>query len=206
MKFQVVSFDLQGTLSDLSFSEEFWNITLPALYSRSKNVPFDEAKNMISNKSKEIGAYDWRYYSVKYWTDSLGLNLSVIDALGFISSKPRFYNEYLPYLKELGGSAKLIIISTACREFIDVELGSQKKLFTDAYSAVDDFEIGGKPSHLYTKICKRLNVAPQKTLHIGDDYEMDVKNAKLAGVETFYFNAKSPKTELAESLKNFLRV
>ena len=62
MKYKVISFDMQGTLTDSSFSDEFWMETLPSLYSKSKNVSLKEAKKILKEKFKDYGVYDYRWF------------------------------------------------------------------------------------------------------------------------------------------------
>lgn len=205
MKFLVISFDLQGTLSPLSISEEFWSDVLPCLYAKNQNMPLVEAKKSLLQKSKKFDLYDYRYYSVKYWLKKLRIDISVRDALSYISLGSHVYKEYIPCLEELSAKVNLIVVSSACREFIDLELGLHKNIFSRTYSAVDDFGIGGKPPELYVKICEELNVTSGSILHIGDDHEMDIRNAKNAGLKTFYFNRDISQCDLVESLKNYLR-
>jgi len=43
----VVSFDLEGTLLDMTFSEKVWNEGLPRLYAEKYRLDFSEAKKIV---------------------------------------------------------------------------------------------------------------------------------------------------------------
>lgn len=204
MKFEVVSFDLQGTLSDSAFSDEFWLETLPLLYSKKKGISLEAAKQTLNQKFKDWGKYDYRYYSLKYWLDELDLTIAFADVIKQMKNKPLFFEEMKALLSELYGKTKLIIISSTTREFIDLELGDNKRYFDNVYSSLDDFSIPGKPVNLYKQISLILNVNPSNMIHIGDSKDMDIDNAKDAGFETFFFDKTQPKEKVIEHIKQVL--
>lgn len=198
----VISFDLQGTLSDPAFSDEFWMETLPLLYAQNGNCSLEKAKEELKKRFIEYGKYDLRYYSTKYWIKELKQELGFEDIQRKIKNKPLLFKDILKLIRELLGKTKLIIISSTTHEFINTELGKHKIYFDKVYSSIDDFGIAGKPKELYTKIAKLLGISPSKIIHIGDDYEMDIQNAKEAGFKTFYFDKTQSREKLIESLRN----
>jgi len=201
MKFDIISFDLQGTLSDAAFSDEFWLETLPKLNAKYKRISLKKSKELLKNEFKKYGKYDSRYYSVKYWMKELEQNLSFEDLQKKMRNKPVFFDDTLGLIKTLQKKAKLIIISSTTRDFIDVELGEHKTYFDEVYSSLDDFNIAGKPKEIYLKIANIMKTNPARILHIGDNYEMDIENANEAGFKTFYFDRSKPRTRLIEDLK-----
>ncbi len=204
MKYKIISFDLQGTLSDCSFSDEFWIETLPELYSEKKEISLENAKKELGKQFKKIGRYDSRYYSVNYWLEQLNIKLSFKDLVKLIKNKPIFFKDSTELVKDLSKKFSLVISSSTTREFINIELGTNQKYFKKIFSSIDDFNIPGKPKKFYLELSKNLNVKPEEILHVGDDSEMDVENAKLAGLNTFYFDRKLPRAELMGRLKELL--
>lgn len=204
MKYQVISFDLQGTLSDSAFSDEFWLETLPRLYAKSKRVTVKKAKKELKAMFQKWGKYDYRYYSLEYWLKELGLVINFNEIIALMNSKPCFFRETIPLLKKLKQKVKLILVSTTTKEFIDAELGARKKHFTHIFSSLDDFNIAGKPTEIYVKIAEQLKVAGSKILHIGDCQEMDIENAQKAGWQTFFFDKEIPKRKVLSELNKRL--
>lgn len=201
MNFDVVSFDLQGTLSDSAFSDEFWFETLPLLYSQKKCISLEEASAELKKIFKEFGKYDYRYYSLQYWLKELGVDLKFDEIIALMKNKPHFFEDTKELLKELNGKATLIIISSTTNEFIRVEMQGNEKYFNKIFSSLDQFNIPGKPEEIYLKIGKILNVQKDKILHIGDSQEMDIENAKKAGLHTFYFDKSLPRPVMVEQLR-----
>ena len=191
MKYDVVSFDMQGTLTDSAFSDEFWLEVLPQLYARRHNMPLERAKSELRDFFARIGKYDYRYYSLQYWLDELGI--SAQDALKRIESRPQFFDDTRLLLEELKDRVTPVIVTSATREFIERELGDNKKYFKAVYSTLDDLNIAGKPAEVYKRIAQSLRVPPCRILHVGDSKEMDVDNARTAGCATFFFDNRQPR-------------
>lgn len=204
MKYKVISFDLQGTLSDHAFSDEFWLELLPKLYSESRGVSLDEAKESLQKKFKEYGRYDYRYYSVQYWVKELELKLSFDDIRKRIHSKPFLFADILKIIEGLYGRVKIIIISSTTNEFIESELGDKRKYFAHIYSSLDSFGIAGKPKELYLKIAGMLGTKPAEMIHIGNSEESDIRNAEAAGLHTFFWDEKEARETLIAKLKKIL--
>ncbi|MDP2672572.1 MAG: HAD family hydrolase [Nanoarchaeota archaeon] len=205
MQYKVISFDLQGTLSDHLFSDEFWIEILPKFYSEKNNISLEQAKKDLHKQFKEIGRYDFRYYSVKYWLKKINMIISFKKIIKLTKNKPLFFDDVTELVKDLSKKVNLVISSSTTKDFINVELGVNKKYFKKVFSSLDDFNIPGKPKEFYLKLAKKLGVKPEEILHVGDDEEMDIKNARLAGLNTFYFDRKLPREELINRLNKFLR-
>jgi putative hydrolase of the HAD superfamily len=204
MKFEIVSFDLQGTLSDSAFSDEFWMETLPELYSESRGIPLGEAKEELKELFKGYGKYDFRYYSFDYWMKELGLDLTLQNVMKHMKNKPLFFEEWKEFLSELKGKYKLIICSSTTKEFIQAELGENKGYFDYVFSSIDDLGIAGKPKDFYEKVLEKIGVPAERVIHIGDMKEMDIDNAKKAGLEAFCFDKSLPKKKIIKKLRHML--
>lgn len=204
MEFEIVSFDLQGTLSDGAFSDEFWLETLPFLYAQKETIPLEKARNILKKQFKEFGKYDSRYYSLQYWLKELKIDFNFDQIMKLMKNKPHFFEDGKKLLKELNGKTNLIIISSTTKEFIDVEMQGNEKYFSQIFSSLDQFNIPGKPKEVYQKIAQKLGVQNNKILHIGDSKEMDIDNAKKAGFHTFYFDNTLPRPVVIKQLREFL--
>ena len=204
MKYDYISFDLQGTLSDSAFSDEFWLNVLPGIYANSKNIPEPDAKKYLTGFFKKIGKYDLRYYSTGYWLKELDPTLSFSQVTKLFKTKPYIFPDTLKIIKNLRLKTKLIISSSTTYDFINIEMGDEKKYFSNIFSSVDDFSIAGKPKEFYKKIIGILNISPEKIIHIGDDREMDIKNAKSAGIETYFFDRSKSRKKSINDLMRFI--
>lgn len=198
---KITSFDLQGTLSDAAFSDEFWLSLLPRLWAEKKKMPLGEAKERLKSFFKKIGRYDPRYYSTTYWLDLLGIGFPELRRQ---LKEPILYRDAVELLQHLHGKTRVIVISSTTRDFIDLEIGDARGYCDAIYSSIDDFSIPGKPPKLFKKIAGKLDVSPSDILHIGDDREMDVENARAAGCHAIYFDRSRPRDEMMDELWKLL--
>jgi len=185
-----VSFDLQGTITESDFCDSLWINIIPRIYALRKNISEQEAKIEIKNIYGENAIYNLKYYDDNYWTKMLEFN--AIEELEKIGKKPKIDGQFIEIIKNL--KTKKIIISTTTNLFINTELGKEAQYFDKLYSCVDYFKIGGKTPEVFIKVAKELNLKPQEILHIGDNYIMDIENAKKAGVNTIHFNGNTDET------------
>ena len=179
---KLISFDLQGTISNSNFSDTFWLKILPEKYSKHYNIGIQEAKDNLKNFFKEVGKYDFKYYDEKYWENLLNFNtkyeLEKID-------KPKLDLKILDFISK--SKIPCVIFSTTTHTFIDFELGEYQALFKTCISTLEDFHIAGKPAIAFKKLATMFKIDPQEILHIGDNLEMDIKNPQTAGCKTLLY-------------------
>lgn len=179
-----LSLDLQGTLSKVDFSDNFWLELLPQAYAKRHAIGLAEAKKRLRREFSEAGKYDIRYYDDSYWVARLGFDTLQLIEAGTL--RPEL-DEALFNLIELLDIPK-IIVSTTTNTFINYELGDKKQLFVSTYSCVDDFNVGGKTPEVFRMIAAAQGISPNNILHIGDNSEMDVLNAERAGVQALLYD------------------
>ena len=76
---RLISFDLQGVVSDATFSDTFWLEELPKLYAKRHNVDVAVAKRSLGDMFKAMGKYDLRYYDDAYWGAELGFSTAAVS-------------------------------------------------------------------------------------------------------------------------------
>jgi len=193
-----LSFDLQGTLSDSKFSDNFWIEILPQKYAILNNISLEEAKKTLKEYFKEIGIYDIKYYNDKYWSNKL--NFDTVFELDKMQVKPELNIKLFEFITTI--ELPKIIISTTTNLFIDYELGGKKNIFEKTYSCVDDFNSGGKTSEIFEKVLLELDIKSEEMLHIGDNNEMDVVNAEKIGINAIIY--KNNDNEVIEKIKEYI--
>lgn len=179
-----ISLDLQGTLSDSKFSDNFWLEIIPQKYSEKYKITIEDANKILKQKFKEYGVYNLLYYDDKYWSEYLNFNTK--QELDKSKIRPSINKEVYKYFNKI--DLPKIIISTTTDLFINYELGEKIKEFEKIYSCVNSFGIGGKTDEVYQKVARELKVNPKEILHIGDNSLMDVENAKRAGVNAVLYD------------------
>jgi len=202
MKYKLICFDLQGTLSNADFSDYFWFEVLPLLYKQSKGyLSIEEAKSELKKIFGEYGKYDYRYYSVSYWIKELGLNMTEDEAILLIKKDSVFYGDTLFLIQELNKTNCVIILSTTVRSFIKKELNGREELFQKTYSALDDFNSPGKTKEVYEQLARDYNIEPNEAINIGDNEEMDIVNSSKANWDNFFFDKKIERSVIIEQLR-----
>ena len=181
---KVLSFDLQGTISDAKFSDNFWIELLPMQYANKNNITLEDSKRILRDKFKQMGKYDILYYDDSYWAKEL--DFDTIEVLKEAGINPSLDEKLIKYINKV--NLPKIILSTTTDLFINYELGNEIKLFDRTYSCVNYFNSGGKTKEIFLRVADELKVDSSEILHIGDSVEMDIENAKKANVNTILFD------------------
>src|SRR5262245_29712023 len=150
-RFELVSFDLQGTLSDDAFSADLWLRALPELIARGRGLSFEAAKSHLLESSAAFGQYDYRYYSISYWLEEAGVEISFGDLMAMADPQPCVFPECIDLARELSRETKVIVLSATTRDVIDFELGESSREFDRVYSTLDNLGTPGKPAAIYRK-------------------------------------------------------
>lgn len=206
---KAISFDLQGTLSNSAFSDEFWLTLLPELYAEHHSIDLTQAKGALKEKFAQMGKYDYRYYCARYWLKLLCPGpryLELPDLLPRFKNQPQLYPDTLELVAELKQQFPVIIVSTTTHDFIQLELAEAAQQFNHVFSSLDDFGIAGKTKLVYEKAARHLNVTPNEVLHIGDCKEMDIQNAQAAGCSTFFFDKSKNRAQCLDELGETLQI
>ncbi len=185
---KVVSFDLDGTLVELEFSEWVWSVGIPQLFAEKRGIPFDEAKEIVEEEYRKVGDRSLQWYDIKYWFNFFQLNGHWKSLLNRFSHKIKTYPEVPKVLQDLSPNYRLIIISNAAREFIDieVEVTELRRYFSRIFSATSDFGQIKKTAEFYGGICQLLGISFQEIVHVGDHWEFDYLVPKALGIKGLY--------------------
>ncbi|MFQ6077898.1 MAG: HAD family hydrolase [Thermodesulfobacteriota bacterium] len=187
---KVISFDLDGTLVEPEFSEWVWSVGIPQLFSEKSDIPFDEAKETVEEAYRKVGDRSLQWYDIKYWFDFFQLNGHWESLLNRFSHKIKTYPEVSKVLQDLSPDYRLIIISNAAREFIDIEVEMAKlwKYFSWIFSATSDFGQIKKTGEFYERICQLLGISFREMVHVGDHWEFDYLVPKALGIKALYID------------------
>jgi putative hydrolase of the HAD superfamily len=185
-----ISFDLDGTLVDQEFSEWVWNSGVPQLFAEKRGIPFNEAKEIVEGEYRKVGDGSLQWYDIKFWFDFFQLNGNWKPLLDRFSNKIKTYPEVSRVLQDLSSKHRLIILSNATREFLDieVEVAELRKYFSRIYSATSDFGQIKKTAEFYERICQLLGISTREMVHVGDHWEFDYLVPKGMGISALHID------------------
>ena len=204
---KVVSFDLDGTLVDWSFTDAFWFDCIPRLYAQRWGLGQGEALKEVRRQYDEAGLDRLEWYDIGYWWARFDLPGDWKQLLKECRSKVRAYPDALPALEALRGKYRLIVISNATRELAEVEVehGGLKGYIKRVFSATSDFKVVKKTGEFYLQVLKEIGVTPVEVVHVGDNYAFDYMAAREAGIRAYFLDrsGKHSGSFVVKDLKEF---
>jgi putative hydrolase of the HAD superfamily len=188
---RIVSFDLEGTLVDMTFSDMVWNDGLPRLYALNVGLSFNEARRFILSEYAQIGEDRVEWYDIYYWFRRLGLQGNPQDLMNSYREYVHLFPDTLNVLKRLSQKFRLIIVTNSNRLFIDVLAQPIIQYFDHTFSATSDLGLLKKNPETYRRICEVINVAPSEIVHVGDRLQDDFESPREAGVNAYLLDRQN---------------
>ena len=211
---RVISFDMNGTLTENRFVELVWGEGVPRLYSMTRKMPLEEAKGLVFKEYDRVGEGRVEWYDIKYWFRSLGLGDDWKGLLQSLQHEAKPFSDTVHVLEALNQKYELIVISNASREFIDIELGGTglRGYFAHVFSSTTDFGEVKKTPDVYLKVCRALGIEPKDMVHVGDHRQFDFTVPQELGIKAFHLDRQGKETgefvvhslrEFCEKLKSY---
>jgi len=208
---RLISFDLDSTLVDPTYTTFVWEIGIPRLYAEKHSIDLAEATSIVKAEYEKIGDSSLDWYDISYWFHVFKLPGRWQDLLEEHTEKIRPFPEVKEVMENLVQDYDLIIISNAAREFVEIEIqeANIERYFTRVFSTTSDFKEVKKAAQLYGQIFDIMGVKPFEAIHVGDHYDFDYLVPKGLGIEAYYLDrdGKRPKDEFTvRDLKEFARL
>lgn len=205
---KIISFDMDGTLTDISFVNSVWLQGVPELYSLKNQIPFDEALRQVKFEYDKIGKEKIEWYDLGYWLNKFEINMKPEQVLASFADRIHVFEEVREILEKLKKSGyKLIIVTNARREFVDLEMEQTKikRYFENIFSSPSDFKLTKNGTAVYEKVCIACEISPIDMIHVGDNSEFDFKVPRQIGISAFLLDRTGIKTGpfIVSSLKEF---
>ena len=203
-KKKLISFDLDNTLVDPTYTTFVWEIGIPQLYAKKHNISISKATRIVISEYERIGDLSLEWYDITYWFEYFDLPGRWENLLENHRDKIRPFPEIKEVIRDLTQDYDLIITSNAAREFVEIEIRDVgiENFFTKIFSATSDFQQVKKTPQFYQQICDIMETEPSDTLHIGDHYEFDYLVPKSIGINAFYLNRDGTRLHDSFTVKN----
>ena len=201
---KLISFDLDSTLVDPTYTTFVWEIGIPRLYAGKYNTSLSEATSIVKAEYERIGDSALEWYDIKYWFEYFKLPGRWENLLEEHRDKIRAFPEVKEVLEDLVQHYDLIVTSNAAREFVEVEIREAEieDYFTRIFSATSDFGQVKKAPQFYEKICNIMGTIPSNAVHVGDHYEFDYVVPKGLGMEAYYLDRDGRRPKDSYTVKD----
>jgi putative hydrolase of the HAD superfamily len=194
---EVISFDLDGTLTDMSFVDSVWLQGIPKLYAVKNQISFEEARRKVKNEYDRVGKERLEWYDLNYWLNKFEIDASPQQVLDSFRERIRLFEEVPNVLEELKNRGyRLIVVTNARREFADMEIAHTgiRKYFEKIFSSPSDFRLTKNGTNVYERVCAACDVSPSAMVHVGDDREFDFEVPRRLGINAFLLDRTRKKS------------
>lgn len=201
-QFELISFDAEGTLVTPDFSETIWHEAIPALYAQKKGIDLAQAKRCIAEEYGRVGDQRLEWYDIQYWFSYLGLG-SAEPVIQSCLNKVCYYPEVTEVLSSLASEYKLIVASGTPLELLLCLLRDIKPYFVRIFSSISHYRQVKSPD-FYLRMCEEMGVKPSQVIHVGDNWQFDLVNARQAGINAFHIDRSGRNHQ--ESLSDLIQL
>jgi putative hydrolase of the HAD superfamily len=199
---EFISFDAEGTLVTPDFSQTVWHEAIPALYAQKNRIELAQARSRIAEEYGRVGDQRLEWYDIEYWFSYLGLGSSE-PVIQSCLSKITYYPEVAEVLASLASEYKLIVASGTPLELLHCLLRDIKPYFVRIFSSISHYRQVKSPE-FYLKVCEEMGVKPSQVIHVGDNWQFDLLNARQAGINALYLDRSGRNHE--ESLSDLTQL
>ena len=167
----VVLLDMDGTLLDLKFDNDFWLEVVPTAYGNRHGLDFNQACDVLFPRMRALrGTLDW--YCIEFWTRELGLDIEQLkrEVAHKIAVHP-FVHDFLQSARTRG--KQVVLVTNAHPASLTIKM--EKTELVDYFdSIITSHELGlAKEQDGFWEKLQAVNAYdPQKTLLIDDNHEV----------------------------------
>ena len=207
---RVISFDMDGTLTDLSFVDSVWLEGIPKLFAHNNQISLEEARKRVKSEYDRVGNEKLEWYDLNFWLDKFSIDVSPQQVLKSFREKIRVFQDVPTVLENLKNRGyRLIVITNARREFVDIEMRQTgiQGYFERIFSSPSDFRLTKNATRVYENVCNACEISPCEMIHVGDAQDFDFIVPKKLGINVFLLDRTRTKTgaHTVSSLEEFER-
>jgi HAD superfamily hydrolase (TIGR01509 family) len=193
---ETVLLDMDGTLLDLHFDNQFWLEHLPQKLALKHGKSLTQCRQEMRDSCAEVqGQIQW--YCLDYWTEKL--DLDIVQAKHEIAHLISLRPDTLPFLDALRASKKNVVLVTNAHPgslSLKVEK-TQLDEHIDELISTHQFGVTKESQLLWQKLQVHLNFDPATTLFV-DDSQVILDAAKEYGI-AYTLGISNPDSQKPEN-------
>lgn len=177
---QTVLLDMDGTLLDLRFDNQFWRELVPERYAVRHGLPLDQARAEVAARTRAVeGTLAW--YCLDYWTRELGLDIVLLkhEIEHLIAVHPHVL-DFLDALRTAG--KRVVLVTNAHPQSLALKM--EKTQLTGHFDAVvcaHELGVVKEQPEFWPRLRAVEQFEPTATLLV-DDHLPILRTARAQGI------------------------
>jgi HAD superfamily hydrolase (TIGR01509 family) len=175
-----VLLDLDGTLLDLAFDNDFWLDFIPSVYAASRSMTVEQARADLAPRFRDCeGTMNW--YCIDYWSRELNLDVAALKRTQ--AARIRWLPGAEDFLRRLRASGKRLVLLTNAHPQVLRIKDEQTGVTRYLHAAISSHEFGvPKENPEFWKAVRKVEpFDPQRSLFV-DDSPPVLRAARAAGI------------------------
>lgn len=178
---KTVLLDMDGTLLDLHFDNQFWLEHLPKRYSEEANISLAEAKEkLVSHYHKVSGTIAW--YCLDYWAQQTQLPITALKReIDHLIKLRADAHDFLTALRTSG--REIILVTNAHPDSLSLKIErTQLDKYFDVLYSTHEFGVTKESQLLWQRLQKKQPFELNSTLFVDDSLPI-LQSANLYGIK-----------------------
>ena len=195
-----VLLDMDGTLLDLNFDDEFWQVRIPRAWGEKNGLDEATAKEEL----RPIFMYteaSLNWYCLDFWSRQLQLDVFQLaeEITDLVQLRPHV-EAFLQFLEE--NNKNIVLVTNSHEKFIDLKMGLTgiDRYFHHMFNA-HDFGHPKEDQEFWEVLGQRLDYDRQKSLLVDDNHTV-LRSAKTFGIKHLLSirqpNSRKPPRDITE--------
>ncbi|WP_448213684.1 GMP/IMP nucleotidase [Colwellia sp. MEBiC06753] len=200
-KISTVLLDMDGTILDLHFDNQFWLSHLPLKYAESAGISVEQAhQQLVSHYQAVEGTIAW--YCLDYWAEQTQLPIRELkrDIEHLIQLRDDAH-EFLTALRESG--RQIILVTNAHPDSLSLKIErTQLDQYFDQLYSTHEFGVTKESQQLWQQLQEKVSFDNKQTLFVDDSLTI-LDSAKQFGIKHLLAVANPDSQQAAREISQY---